>query len=197
MNTSTSAPTSDQIRNSLSLMGSKGLTAIAGHLIQSLVGIETSFALEQAELIDDLDSEYRKGMFDAIIRLAEKHEAIRPENAYVETLSAALGKGFEVSFLSNYQTNENPVKPQEIAQTLSDEATLALLKLVRQTIEFPFAQVCKHFVAGNMLDTMERLGFPLTHELVKHVLKAHDEESLTILDQLIEEKTLEIQPIRP
>jgi hypothetical protein len=57
-----------------------------------------------------------------------------------------------------------------------------VLSEVRWLLTFPFPQVCRHLVAGRLLDQLERHGYPLTHELAGAVVRAEDDDALELLN---------------
>jgi hypothetical protein len=57
-----------------------------------------------------------------------------------------------------------------------------VLDEVRWLLQFPFPQVCRHLVAGRLLDQLERHGYPLTNDLARAVVRAEDENALEILN---------------
>ena len=56
-----------------------------------------------------------------------------------------------------------------------------VLRLVDRLLRFPFPTICRHAVAGDLLDALERSGFPLTQELAEAVVKAQDDRALRLL----------------
>lgn len=66
-----------------------------------------------------------------------------------------------------------------------------ILNFILNIVKFPFAQVCKHYVAGNLLSLLEEKGM-LEYEdadrLAKALVKADDENSIRILKKLLEQK---------
>ena len=55
-----------------------------------------------------------------------------------------------------------------------------ILDLVRGAIQFPFAQVCKHLVACDLLELLERHGCRV-EGLIPAVVNADDERALELL----------------
>lgn len=54
-------------------------------------------------------------------------------------------------------------------------------ELVEGLLKFPYSQVCVHLVACNILDIMQRNGYELNDDLVKHVVNCNDSEALAIV----------------
>lgn len=59
-----------------------------------------------------------------------------------------------------------------------------LVTAVQRLLEFPFATICRHSVACDLLDILERHGAPITPELAAAVVRAHDDEALALLPAL-------------
>ena len=60
----------------------------------------------------------------------------------------------------------------------------ALVRLLLGLVRFRSPTVCRHFVAANILDEMERAGIPLDNDLVRAIVvdnSAGDEEAERIL----------------
>lgn len=66
-----------------------------------------------------------------------------------------------------------------------------IYEAVRELIEFPYAQVCRHYVACNLLDLLERKGFALDTDLVRAVVRADDEAALALLPPVQPKATTE------
>lgn len=68
---------------------------------------------------------------------------------------------------------------------MTSELKKDLLKEVRHMVNFPFAQICRHSVALNILSIMEKNGYVLPPELVKAVSEssAGDTKALEILEK--------------
>lgn len=72
-------------------------------------------------------------------------------------------------------------------QPIEKNTTISLpldvvLNEVRWLLDFPFPQVCRHLVAGRLLDQLERHGYPLTNGLARAVVRAEDEKALELLN---------------
>lgn len=66
-----------------------------------------------------------------------------------------------------------------------------ILSFILSTVEFPFGQVCKHYVAGNLLALLEAKGmieYEDADRLAKTLVNADDENSIRILKELLEQK---------
>lgn len=57
----------------------------------------------------------------------------------------------------------------------------AVLSQIERLLNFPYAQVCRHYVAANLLDMLERHGYLLTTELASAVVNADDDTALKLL----------------
>ncbi len=62
-----------------------------------------------------------------------------------------------------------------------DEMEESLKLLVAKFVAFPFAKVCKHWAAGEVLQLMESWEMEVSNELAKAVVSADDEEALRLL----------------
>jgi hypothetical protein len=60
-----------------------------------------------------------------------------------------------------------------------------LLRQVERLLKFPHPTICRHFVAGNLLDALERSGFPLTQALAGAVVRAEDDRALRLLKKFL------------
>lgn len=56
-----------------------------------------------------------------------------------------------------------------------------LYYLVEKTIGFPHGQICKHYVALNLLDALERVGYEISRELVQMISDTDDDAALDFL----------------
>ncbi len=56
-----------------------------------------------------------------------------------------------------------------------------LLRFIRETIEFPDAKVCKHFIAANLLSLMEENGYPLSNALAAAIVGGDDIAAIEML----------------
>lgn len=66
----------------------------------------------------------------------------------------------------------------ERLQAENAQLTAALDDAWRAVLRYPFAQVCKHLIAANMLSNMEEIGFDVPHDLAKAVVQCDDDEAL-------------------
>lgn len=62
-----------------------------------------------------------------------------------------------------------------------------ILEVVKKLIEFPYPQVCRHYVAANLLDLLERKGYSLSSSLAKSVVKCDDERALLEIETILKE----------
>jgi hypothetical protein len=58
----------------------------------------------------------------------------------------------------------------------------AVLDEVRWLLKFPSSQVCRHLIAGRLLNILEKHGYPLTADLAGAVVRAEDDQALAILE---------------
>ena len=66
-----------------------------------------------------------------------------------------------------------------------------VLDLVGSLLRFPFPTICRHAVAGDLLDLLERSGLnpgETFDELCGFVVGAHDDEALEALERLKDEE---------
>ena len=56
-----------------------------------------------------------------------------------------------------------------------------ILQLVKKLIEFPDTQVCKHYVALQLLSLLEAKGVVLSNSLVTAVVASNDEEIIRLI----------------
>lgn len=56
-----------------------------------------------------------------------------------------------------------------------------LFSFVRNAIDFPYPQICKHSVAADLLSLLEKHGVPISKELADAVVQADDERALSLL----------------
>jgi hypothetical protein len=56
---------------------------------------------------------------------------------------------------------------------------------IRKIIEFPQPVVCKHWAALVLLEVLNNQGVELPEDLVKAIVDADDETSLSLLEDLI------------
>lgn len=59
-----------------------------------------------------------------------------------------------------------------------------ILKEIKRIINFPHGQVCKHYIASNLLNMLEENGYPLTDELANAIVNAHDDDAIEILNKI-------------
>lgn len=63
-----------------------------------------------------------------------------------------------------------------------------LLEMARNVVQFPFATICVHSVAADLLSVLEQHGLPPDADFkaaAKHVVNAHDVEAVAALDRMI------------
>jgi hypothetical protein len=65
-----------------------------------------------------------------------------------------------------------PIPPQE------------LIKLMERMLNFPFPQICRHLVACDILELLEKYGAKISQDLARAVVRAEDEEALMLLREL-------------
>jgi hypothetical protein len=53
--------------------------------------------------------------------------------------------------------------------------------VVRGLLEFPYPTICRHLVAGNLLDLLEQRGHAVDDDLVRAVVRADDARALALL----------------
>jgi hypothetical protein len=66
-----------------------------------------------------------------------------------------------------------------------------LLDIVEQMLKFPSSTVCRHYVAGSLLNELELCGLPVTSEfkdLVKATVQCDDSQALASLKQVREDR---------
>lgn len=56
-----------------------------------------------------------------------------------------------------------------------------LWKLVQCCIRFPYPQICKHSVACDILDVIERHGGLVTEEIADAIIQCRDEDALRLI----------------
>jgi len=59
-----------------------------------------------------------------------------------------------------------------------------LVTMIERLLKFPYPQICRHSVAGTLLDHLERAGAPVSKELARAVVQADDELALALLHTL-------------
>jgi len=70
---------------------------------------------------------------------------------------------------------------------MNEELKKDLLLEVKRMVNFPFAQICRHSVALNILSLMEKHGYIIPNDLAKAICNGSngDEEALEILIPLL------------
>jgi hypothetical protein len=58
-----------------------------------------------------------------------------------------------------------------------------LVIMIKRLLNFPYAKICRHSVAADLLDRLERAGAPVSMELAKAIIDANDERALTLLEE--------------
>ena len=69
---------------------------------------------------------------------------------------------------------------KEIYFTVKD-----ILNIAKKTIEFPYSRICKHLVASDLLSLLVQKGYNVPESLAESVVKADDDKSLAIFDELL------------
>jgi hypothetical protein len=59
-----------------------------------------------------------------------------------------------------------------------------LVKMIERLLNFPFATICRHSVAADLLDQLGRHGAPVTDDLARAIVGADDETALRLLPAL-------------
>lgn len=54
--------------------------------------------------------------------------------------------------------------------------------IIKLLANFPYGQVCKHFVMASLLDQLERKEFTINPELAKAIMDCEDEKILCLLN---------------
>jgi hypothetical protein len=67
---------------------------------------------------------------------------------------------------------------------MKDIEPRVLLTMIERLLKFPFPQICRHSVACDLLDQLERHGAPVSQDLAKAIVNADDETALTLLHTL-------------
>ncbi len=57
-----------------------------------------------------------------------------------------------------------------------------VLAFVQRLLEFPYPTICRHKVAADLLSLLEEAGYPLSQELARAVVFAHDDEAEILLN---------------
>lgn len=78
-----------------------------------------------------------------------------------------------IQCFNEYQENLNI---SDVSISVSD-----LYKLIRNFISFDDAKICKHKVALDILNLIEKSGNKISVELVKSIINADDENTIKIL----------------
>ncbi len=74
-----------------------------------------------------------------------------------------------------------------------------VLRMVRHLLHFPFAQICVHSVAGDLLDALERNGLAPDADFeaaVAAVVRAHDAKAIAAIDRLLVTHAVDNRPTR-
>lgn len=58
-----------------------------------------------------------------------------------------------------------------------------LYKMIEGLLKFPYPQICRHLVAGEILDLLERNGETISNALAKAVVEADDFEAIKLLKE--------------
>lgn len=58
-----------------------------------------------------------------------------------------------------------------------------LVTAIRKLLEFPFPQICRHSVACDLLEILEKYGAEVPEELARAVVQADDETALDALSR--------------
>lgn len=82
-------------------------------------------------------------------------------------------------------------QPSESRVAMSADDVLAF---VEQLLRFPYPQVCRHYVAAQLLSELERLGLSVSRELADAVVGANDAEAIRLLAEC---RTSEPKPAEP
>lgn len=56
-----------------------------------------------------------------------------------------------------------------------------LVKMIERLLKFPFATICRHSVASDLLDQLERHGAVISHDLARAIVGADDDTALRLL----------------
>ena len=62
-----------------------------------------------------------------------------------------------------------------------------ILAFIRKLLEFPQGQICKHYVAIDLIDKLlvNNKSFNIPEELIKSIIDCDDETSINIINKLI------------
>ena len=63
--------------------------------------------------------------------------------------------------------------------------TKDILEMIKGLLIFPHPQICRHYVAANLLSLLEKRGWKCSNEFAKAVVDADDETAIRITDRLI------------
>lgn len=59
-----------------------------------------------------------------------------------------------------------------------------VVRIIEWALKFPYARVCRHSVAGELLNMLEGNGVKISDELAKAVVQADDHTALKLLKKL-------------
>ena len=59
-----------------------------------------------------------------------------------------------------------------------------LITLLEGLLTYPYPNICRHFVAGELLSIFEKHNIPVTNELAKAVVQCDDDKALEHLNKL-------------
>lgn len=74
------------------------------------------------------------------------------------------------------------VPAQSAAPAAPTVPAAMVLEAVRGCLNFPFPQICRHLVACDLLEILERVGYVIPDDLARAVVKADDARALPLLD---------------
>lgn len=60
-----------------------------------------------------------------------------------------------------------------------------VLRFIRNVIDFPYPQICKHLVAGELLSVLETHGLVVPAALSRAVISADDDRAIAILEEVV------------
>lgn len=63
-------------------------------------------------------------------------------------------------------------------------STEQALKMVDGLMRFPYPSICRHYVAANILDLLERNGVEISTELARAVVRCDDETAIEELEKI-------------
>lgn len=59
-----------------------------------------------------------------------------------------------------------------------------LTRMIKRLIEFPYARICKHSIAADLLSLLNDHGYLINEDLADAIVNAKDEKALKILNQI-------------